>query len=337
MRYSFIASLIAEIGPSLGIRVELEPEYQFAGELIFPNGKRHLFRGANFNINPAGSTAIAKDKGYTGYFLRKHGFCVPQHQAFFSDAMNRNLPPARRRNLDDAVRYAATLGFPVFIKPNDLSQGDFVTKAYQPQQIMDVAPHIFQLTDVLLIEQPCIGRDYRVVVMGDQVIAAYERIPFSVEGDGEQAIAALIVQAKARLAQQDRPFLGIDATDPRIVFKLQHQGFTADSIPALGQRVFLLDNANLSTGGASQDCSAAIHPSFADIAIRASQTLGLRLTGVDIICPDLTQSAASQSWGIIEINAAPGLDNYASMGAPQMGRVKNLYRRILEELAQSAR
>jgi hypothetical protein len=54
MRYPFASLLIEEVAPTLGIKVELEPEYGFAGELIFPDGRRHLFRNTNFNVNPAG-------------------------------------------------------------------------------------------------------------------------------------------------------------------------------------------------------------------------------------------------------------------------------------------
>ena len=57
------------------------------------------------------------------------------------------------------------------------------------------------------------------------------------------------------------------------------------------------------------------------------------LCGVDILCNDITHSASAQVWNIIELNAAPGLDNYSSLGPEQAERVKSLYREILEYLA----
>src|ERR1044072_1676385 len=158
--------LIAEIAPALGIRVELEPEYKFAGELVFPDGRRHLFRNTNFNVNPAGSTEIAKDKGYTSFFLRKHGLNVPRNGTFFSEKLNANLPVGHRRGIGEAIEFAGQIGFPVFVKPNNLSQGALVTKAYLPSDIAEVAVRIFERTDVLLIEKACPGRDYRIVVLG---------------------------------------------------------------------------------------------------------------------------------------------------------------------------
>lgn len=335
MRYPFASRLIEEIAPSMGIRVELEPEFGFAGELVFPNGKRHLFRNTNFNINPAGSTEIAKDKAYTSHFLRKHGFPVPDGRTFFSDKLNANLPPAQRRGVRDAMAYAGTLGLPVFVKPNNLSQGACVTKLHDAADLPAVAEDIFSRTAVMLVERACPGRDYRVVVLGDRIISVYERVPLSVTGDGVHTIDALLSQARQDLERQGRPNSEIDTADPRIDLKLRSRGLQRTTVPPAGEHLFLLDNANLSTGGMSIDVTDAIHPGFADIAVRATRALGLRLAGVDILCDDIASDATGQTWHILEVNAAPGLDNYAALGGAQAERVRDLYRRILAFLADS--
>lgn len=59
--------------------------------------------------------------------------------------------------------------------------------------------------------------------------------------------------------------------------------------------------------------------------------MGLRLCGVDIACTDLENPHSDYS--ILEINAAPGLDNYASSGQEQFERVKDLYKKIFNEMA----
>lgn len=58
----FASRLIAEVAPEIGASVWLEPEYGFVGEISFSNGKKHLFRNTNFNVNPLGSVEIARDK-----------------------------------------------------------------------------------------------------------------------------------------------------------------------------------------------------------------------------------------------------------------------------------
>jgi D-alanine-D-alanine ligase-like ATP-grasp enzyme len=334
MYHPFTSLILAELAPQLGIRLELEPDYQFAGELIFPNGRRHLFHNTNFNLNGAAARHIADDKGYTAHFLRKHGFAVPQHQSFFSTGVNAKLPPRRQRTLSDAQAYAATLGYPVFVKPNNLSQGAFVTKVHDAAQLHEVGQQIFAHADVLLVEQALSGRDYRVVVLAGQVMAAYERIPLSVMGDGQHDIHALLLQAQEAMREQGRANAGIDLQDSRIDAKLQQQGLTRASRPATGQRVLLLDNANLSTGGSSVDLGSTIHPGFAELAIRASTTLGLALAGIDFIAADLSTPPEQQTWHILELNAAPGLENYAALGPSQHARVVELYRQVLQLLAQ---
>ncbi len=334
MRNPFASEIIAQVAPSLGITVELEPEYGFAGELILPSGKRHLFRNTNFNVNPAGSTEIAKDKAYTNYFLRKHGVQVPDGKTFFSEALNGNLAPEKRRGLNEASQYAATLGFPVFAKPNNLSQGALVDKLSNHHDLRQHLLEIFQKTNVALVERPHPGRDYRVVVLGDNVISAYERIALSVEGNGESTIDELLLHAQAALSEAGRPNAEIDPQDPRIDRKLRELALTRSDVLPTGKTVALLDNANLSTGGRSIDVTNNIHPSFAALATRSARILGLQLAGVDVLADDLSKSIEGQPWVVLEVNAAPGLDNYASLGSEQHARVVGLYREILKYLIQ---
>ena len=251
---------------------------------------------------------------------------------FFSDRLNANLPNPRCRNLSDAVEYAKLIGFPVYVKPNNMSQGSFVTKAYSPTDILDVANKIFERTNVLLIEKACSGRDYRIVVLGDEIVSAYERKPLIVVGNAENTISELLQIEKGNLENMGRPNSEIDPSDSRIDIKLRELGISRSTIPPIGKKIVLLDNANLSTGGTSVDVTSSIHPSFSDIAVNATRALGLHLCGVDIITDDLTQDSVDQCWNIIELNAAPGLDNYASLGEEQENRVKNLYRKVLEYL-----
>jgi D-alanine-D-alanine ligase-like ATP-grasp enzyme len=333
MKHPFASRMISRVAPSLGIKVELEPEYGFVGELIFPDGRRHLFRNTNFNLNPAGSTEIAKDKQYTSYFLRKFGFNVPKSKAFFSDCLNSNLAEVSRRSIHDAAEYAMAMGFPVFVKPNNLSQGILVVKAHSLRQLHEVSRKIFEKTEVMMVQEPVDGLDYRVVILHGEVISAYERIPLQVTGNGLLTIDELLVQAKNNLETSGRSNADIHIDDFRIDQKLSMAGLTRSSVAEMNQTIVLLDNANLSSGGCSRDITSDIHQDFIEIARKAAQSIGLVLCGVDIIADDLTACASTQNWAIIELNAAPGLDNYASIGEVQMKRVEDMYRRVLLSLA----
>lgn len=332
MKYPFASLLIADLAAEMGIRVELEPEFKFAGEIVFPSGRRHLFRNTNFNINPAASTEIAKDKSYCKYFLRKHGFPVPRGQTFFARKLARNLEPAQRRQLDDAIAYANGLGYPVFVKPNDGSQGELVAKIWNDRDLMEIGDAILQTCPVLLVEEFRPGRDFRIVVLGDDIISAYERLAFAVTGDGVHSIDALIAGAQDSLPSQGRPNSEILPDDVRIDLNLRSRGIDRSHVPAAGEHCPVLDNANLSTGGTSLDVTAALNPSFRDVAVAATRALGLKFAGVDLICEDVTAEASTQDWTILELNAAAGLDNYAAIGGEQARRVRDMYRKIIRFL-----
>jgi D-alanine-D-alanine ligase-like ATP-grasp enzyme len=182
------------------------------------------------------------------------------------------------------------------------------------------------------VEAPCPGRDYRIVVLGDEIISAYERRPLGVVGDGTSTIGELVERARAGLGALGRPNSEIEPADWRIDRKLRSHDLDRNHVPARGAETMLLDNANLSTGGTSVDITGTLHPSFAAEAIRATRTIGLKFAGVDIICADATADAAGQSWAILELNAAPGLDNYAATGAEQRERVRLMYLKIMRFL-----
>jgi len=62
--------------------------------------------------------------------------------------------------------------------------------------------------------------------------------------------------------------------------------------------------------------------------------MGLRLCGVDLLLRSGSLAEAPADYVVIEINAAPGLDNYASSGVTQAARVDDLYLAVLNALRQ---
>ncbi len=335
MKYPYTSKLIESLAPEINARVELEPEFQFAGEIIFSNGRKHLFRNTDLNINLAGAGGIAKDKGYTSYLLTKYGFRVPRGQTFFSERLLPNLDIDKRRDIESACKYGYEMGYPVIVKPNNLSQGALVCKVHNDDDLRSVAEMIFERTNVMLVQELCIGKDYRIVVLGDEIISAYQRLPLTVTGDGKSTIESLILQKQSKFPDLGRPNAEIRPEDFRIWAKLEYLGLTRDSVLSKGESLILLDNANLSTGGDAIDVTDTLHYSYADLAIKIAKTMGLRLCGVDIMCPN-AEEALSENYWVIEVNGAPGLDNYAAIGDDQTERVKTLYRKVLKFLEQNA-
>ncbi len=104
------------------------------------------------------------------------------------------------------------------------------------------------------------------------------------------------------------------------------------SVLPRGQQMFLLDNANLSTGGDSIDVTNSIHSAFQKFAVRLTRDMGLRFAGVDLMVKGSISDHPNIFW-VLEINAAPGLDHYVKTGRRQQKIVEKLYKQVLKSMA----
>ncbi len=328
----FAAKLMAEVAPDIGATVWLEPEYWFVGEITFSNWKKHLFRNTNFNVNPLGSVEIVRDKWYCSTFLKRYGYQVAEWKTFFREDLNEHI--SIKRWINEGWEYIKSLGLPVIVKPNNLSQGSWVQRVDSENEYHIAANAIFEKTNVMIIERLHIGQDYRVVVFNNEIISAYTRIPLTIRGNGIMTIWQLLQLKQQKFIEEWRDTI-IDFEDPRIQRKLIKQGLTFDSVLDDNQDIFLLDNANLSTWWESIDVTEDIHPDFASLAKRITKDMWLRLCGVDFMTWDITKPLIENlDYIVIELNWAPGLDNYMSSWEKQLENVKTMYRKILLVLSE---
>jgi D-alanine-D-alanine ligase-like ATP-grasp enzyme len=197
--------------------------------------------------------------------------------------------------------------------------------------------NIFQSDKVALVQRPVYGKDYRIVVLDDKVISAYQRIPLNVVGDGIRSIGELLARKQKEFVKSGRDTI-IRPEDARIAQNLMHQGRTKRSVPKLGEVVYLLDNANLSTGGDSVDVTSEMHQEFKKLAIRLTKDMGLRMCGVDLMVANAKGgqvgdiSKAPKKYWVLEINAAPGLDHYVKTGKAQEKIVEDMYLQVLKAM-----
>lgn len=325
-----LGRILQKLAPRIGATVILEPEWNIVGQITFKSGRRSYFRYNTLDLNPVGASDIAKDKDYANFFMKVMGYpIVPGSKTFFSEEWARAIS-SPRRNIDAAYRHARKLGFPVIVKPNSGSQGTAVSLVYNKREFYKAVRVVFKSDRVVLVQQPLHGKDYRLVVLDKKIISAYERIPLNVVGDGKSPIGKLLEIKQGQFVASSRD-TQIKVGDPRIEMKLAHQELTFRSVPAKGQRVYLLDNANLSTGGDSVDVTEKAHPAFRKLAVKLTHDMGLRLCGVDLMIEGDISQKPKVFW-VLEVNAAPGLDHYARMGKTQEQIVETLYLEVLKHL-----
>lgn len=323
-----VGGILQKLAPQIGAHVLLEPEWNVAGQITFANGRRRYFRFSTLDLNPVGSADIAKDKDYAAFFMGKMGYPIITGKTFFSNEFAQTISP--ERNMDGAWEYAQSLGLPVIVKPNSGSQGAGVSLVHTKRQFYRAMRAIFKKDRVALVQTPVTGKDYRVVVLDDAVISAYERIPLHVVGNGTSNIYQLLEEKQDFFEEIGRD-TNIKMDDPRIQEKLQRGDLSLESVPVAGERIQLLDNANLSSGGESIDVTDVMHPDLKKMAIALTRDMGLRICGVDLMIQGDISHVPEKYW-IIEINAAPGLDHYAKSGPAQQQIVEDLYLQVLKSM-----
>lgn len=324
-----LGALLKKLARKVGATVLIEPEWGVVGQITFPNGKRRYFRYNTLDLNPVGASDVAKDKDYAAFFMRKLGYPVIQGKTFFSREWAKTI--GSKRDIGAAYRFAQKLGLPVIVKPNSGSQGGGVALVHNKKDFYSAMRRIFKNDRVALVQKRVSGTDYRIVVLDNEVISAYERIALNVTGDGRSTIGQLLKKkARAFIASSRDTQLKLD--DPRIANKLKRQKLSMRSVPSKGETVFLLNNANLSTGGDAVDVTDVAHSDFKKLAIRLTKDMGLRLCGVDIMVDGDIRERPGRFW-VLEINAAPGLDHYVKGGKAQEKIVEDLYLDVLQALS----
>lgn len=325
-----LGQVLKKIAPLIGATVIIEPRWQVVGQITFKSGKRRYFRGSCIDLNSLGASEIAKDKDYANMFMNQMGYpIVPGSMTFFKKSFGKRVGMSHR-DIDGAYRYAKKLGFPVIVKPNSGSQGTNVSLVHNKLELYSAIKSVFEKDRIALVQQPVRGKDYRVVVLDNRVISAYERVPLNVTGDGRSSIEKLL-KAKQKQFVIDHRDTCINFSDPRMIEKLKHQKLTLKSVIEKDRLVYLLDNANLSTGGDSIDATDKIHEDFQKISINLTRDMGLRLCGVDLMIDGDISEKPSNYW-ILEINSAPGLDHYAKSGVAQEKIVEELYLEVLKSM-----
>ena len=258
--------------------------------------KQKRIQAAETCYTSAIAESIAQDKELTKNLLHAAGVAVP---------LGRPVKDA-----DDAWAAAQEIGLPVVVKPRDGNQGKGISvNLTGEEQIKKAFTLAEEFRDDILVEKYLPGHDYRLLVIGDKLIAAARRDPPLVTGDGVHTVRQLVelVNKDPRRSDGHATSLTKIRFDEIALARLEQQGLNADSVPPRGSRVILRNNANLSTGGTATDVTDDVHPELAACAVAAAQTVGLDICGIDVVCDTMLKPLEDQGGGIVEVNAAPGL------------------------------
>lgn len=261
---------------------------------------------------------IAGDKDKTKSILGFHGIPVPAGDA--------------TRHLDQALRIARRIGWPVVVKPLDASHGrGIVTNIHDEEELTLAFEDAKRHRNVVVVERYLRGHDFRLLVINQKFVAAAERVPAHVIGDGQHTIAQLVDLANAdpRRGEGHEKVLTKIQIDGATLRLLELRHLTPDSVPPAGEVVPLKTTANLSTGGTSVDVTDRIHPANIELAERIACLVDLDIAGIDVVAPDVETPIVENGGGIVEVNAAPGFRMHL---APTEGKPRPVGEAVVDML-----
>jgi cyanophycin synthetase len=298
------------------------------GLMQYGYGKKHI-RGVatTFDCDSHLDSDFTTRKDDCKAFLSTLGFPVPKGDVVVSR--------------EEALKAAEQIGYPVAVKPVAGHKGIGVTADVQNAEelkfafgrALDAIPEEQRIQ--VIVEKSIKGSDYRLLCVNGRFVAATERRPASVVGDGYSTIGELIDRENRKPERTDSPTspLGKIQWDDAMERYLDEQGLSTDSVIEKGRTVYLRKVANLSAGGLSIDATRKVHPDNIILAQDIAQHFRLTCLGIDVIASSLEKSWKSGEFGIIEINAAPGISMHLK---PAVGESVDVPSHILETFFKSS-
>lgn len=287
------ARIIADEALRRGVTIEVTDGPW--GEMRLSNaGRTVLTRESLSELTSAVALSRCDDKRVTRRILERAGLAVPRGRATDGEG-----PGA------EDLAFLADVGT-VVVKPARGEQGRGITVGVEDEAglraaVTEAARHC---PDVL-IEELVHGEDVRVLTIDHEVVAAAVRVPATVVGNGRDPIRDLVSAQSARRARATggESTIPLDSTTEAVVRAAGHE--LGDVLPA-GVELRVRRTANLHTGGTILDITDRLHPDVGLAAVAASRAIGIPVTGLDFLMPDVERAEHV----IIEANERPGLANH---------------------------
>jgi len=234
----------------------------------------------------------------------------------------------------DVILCAREIGYPVVLKPQFGNQGKgVIANIKSEKQLSEAYDTLARDYKDIIIEKYISGRDYRICSIYGDIVAVSERIPPYIIGDGISSIERLIeiINEDSRRGEGHEKELTKIKLDDGLIEYLKQKGYSLTSIIAEKDKIYLKDNANLSTGGFAIDCTDLICEENIELCKRAASAIGLDICGIDVRCVDISEPI-NENGVIIEINAAPGIRMHHN---PYIGTKRNVAGHIVDKLFEN--
>lgn len=289
---------------------------------LFKNGERHIIKQATKTEVDNYATILAmENKSVTKELMKRYDIVVPNGYGY--SGVGAAL-----------VDYPLYMDKSIVIKPNSTNFGYGVSifkSKFTKADYKAALELAFSYDKKVLIEDFIYGKEYRFFVIDGHAVAVLHREAANVVGDGTKNISDLVAMKNSsplRGFGYKTPLEKISLSEIEQTF-LKYQGLDFTSIPKSGEKVFLRENSNISTGGDSIDFTDAVPQSYKRIAIKAAYSVGARICGVDMIIKNIQNPYPENNYAVIELNFNPAIHIHTY---PYQGRDRKLAKQILQLL-----
>lgn len=267
--------------------------------LIKGDHKEYVKQATKTSLDSYSTVLIMENKIVTKEVLQQQGIRVPIGEAF--------------RSLEEAMStYTTYLGQPIVIKPKSTNFGLGITifnHEFSKEDYQKAFQMAFEHDQTVLLEEFITGKEYRFLVMGEEVVGILHRVPANVVGDGGHTIEQLVHDKNKdplRGRGYKTPLEKIQLGEAEEMFLKNHSNSWSD-IPQSGEVIYLRENSNISTGGDSIDFTDDIPESYKNLAIQSAKASGAMICGVDMMIDNIEEEATKSNYSIIEINFNPAI------------------------------
>ncbi len=265
------------------------------------------------------SVLIMENKVVTKKVLEKSNIRVPM--GFEFNSMEEAI-----RSMDKIIK------MPIVVKPKSTNFGIGISifpEGATEDYIIKALEIAFSSDKTVLVEEFIEGKEYRFLVIDNEVAGILHRVPANVVGDGIKTIEELVKdknQDPLRGKGYRTPLEKINIDDNVKLF-LKQSNKTKDYVPMKGEVVYLRENSNISTGGDSIDYTDDIPQRFKEIAVNCAKAVNANICGVDMMLKDYSDE--NSSYGIIELNFNPAIHIHCY---PYKGKERKIAKNVLNLL-----
>lgn len=265
------------------------------------------------------SVLLMENKVLTKKVLKANGINVPTGEEW--------------HRLEDALDHLLNLKNKSFvIKPKSTNFGQGIRifrEGAKEEDLNQALKEAFQYDHTVLVEEFIRGKEYRFLVIGDEVVGVLHREPAHVVGDGVHTIKELVKLKNQNLLRGEgyrKPLEKIHLDETAYLF-LKAQELNLEMIPEQGRWIYLRENSNISTGGDSIDYTDSMNERFKQLAVEAAHAVGAQICGVDMIIEN--EADSKSPYAVIELNFNPAIHIHSY---PHKGKERDIASKILKLL-----